>query len=93
MAIAFIIAVIGIRFLFLVYQHKLSTGNLLRSCYHIGLTMTPTLVFTIVIAEILRDRYNVSPVIFGSLMIYALANSFIPGIFMKRFRSKEMQLL
>jgi Kef-type K+ transport system membrane component KefB len=49
----------------------------------VGVPMLPTTVFTLVIAEILRDQFQVSPVIFGGLVIYTLINTLIPGLFMR----------
>lgn len=49
----------------------------------VGVPMLPTTVFTLVIAEILRDEFGVSPVIFGGLVIYTLINTLIPGLFMR----------
>jgi hypothetical protein len=46
----------------------------------IGMAMVPTLVFTLVIAEILRDQFLVPRHIFGGLIIYTLVNTLIPGI-------------
>lgn len=45
----------------------------------IGVSMLPTLIFTLVIAEILRDQFLIPPFIFGALVIYALANTLIPS--------------
>jgi Kef-type K+ transport system membrane component KefB len=45
----------------------------------VGLSMLPTLVFTLVIAEILRDELAVSRALFGGLIIYAVVNTLIPG--------------
>jgi Kef-type K+ transport system membrane component KefB len=49
----------------------------------VGLSMVPTLVFTLVIAEILRDRFGVSSGIFGGLIIYTLVNTLIPGFVLR----------
>ncbi|MCB0271800.1 MAG: cation:proton antiporter [Bdellovibrionales bacterium] len=45
----------------------------------ISVTMTPTLVFTLVIANILRDRFAIDPAIFGGLILYAIFNTMIPS--------------
>ena len=45
--------------------------------------MLPTLVFTLVIAEILRDEFGVSKYIFGGLIVYTIANTLIPGFALK----------
>jgi Kef-type K+ transport system membrane component KefB len=49
----------------------------------IGASMLPTLVFTLVIAEILRDQFQVTPSIFGALIVYTIANTLIPGFALK----------
>ena len=49
----------------------------------IGTAIVPTLVFTIVIAEILRDRFALSPVLFGALIIFTIVNTLIPGFLLR----------
>ena len=49
----------------------------------IGTAVIPTLVFTIVIAEILRDRFALSPTLFGALIIFALVNTLVPGLVLR----------
>jgi hypothetical protein len=53
--------------------------------------MLPTLVFTLVIAEILRDQFLVPRSIFGGLIIYTLVNTLIPG-FALRLPPPELQV-
>ena len=50
----------------------------------IALSMLPTLVFGLVIAGILRDRFAVAPAIFGGLILYVLATTLLPAFFLKR---------
>jgi hypothetical protein len=54
-----------------------------------GAGLIPTLVFTLIIAEILRDRFGVPSWLFGGLVIYALGNTMIPG-FILRVPSAEL---
>jgi Kef-type K+ transport system membrane component KefB len=61
---------------------RLSEG--MKTSLRVGVPMLPTTVFTLVIAEILRDRFLVSPAVFGGLIIYTLINTLIPGLFMRR---------
>ncbi len=49
----------------------------------IGTAIIPTLVFSIVIAEILRDRFGLPPVLFGALIIFTLVNTLIPGFVLR----------
>ena len=41
--------------------------------------LLPTLVFTLVIAEIVRERYAVPQWLYGGLVAYTLLNTLIPG--------------
>jgi Kef-type K+ transport system membrane component KefB len=69
---------------YLVALHRrLSLGESVRSGARIGISIAPTLVFTLVIAEILRDRFAVSPVIFGGLIVYTLVNTLLPGFILR----------
>jgi Kef-type K+ transport system membrane component KefB len=49
----------------------------------VGASLTPTLVFTLVIAEILRDSFGLGPALFGGLVIYALVNTVLPTIVLR----------
>lgn len=49
----------------------------------IGLAVIPTLVFTIVIAEILRDRFALRPELFGALIVFTLVNTLLPGFLLR----------
>jgi hypothetical protein len=55
----------------------------LRVGARIGVSLVPTLVFTLVIAELLRDSFGVTPALFGGLVIYALVNTVLPTILLK----------
>lgn len=45
----------------------------------IGTAVIPTLVFTIVIAEILEERFNLQPHLFGALIVFTLVTTLLPG--------------
>ncbi len=61
-------------------HRKLVFGEGLRESLLVGTPMLPTLVFTLVIAEILRERFAISANLYGGLVIYAILNSLIPGL-------------
>jgi Kef-type K+ transport system membrane component KefB len=67
-----------------VYVHR--RGRLqesMRASLRIGVPMLPTTVFTLVIAGILRDVFQISPTIFGGLIVYTLINTLVPGLFLR----------
>lgn len=51
----------------------------LKGGLRVGAALLPTLVFTLVIAGILRDVYAVPGYVFGGLIVYTLANTLLPG--------------
>jgi Kef-type K+ transport system membrane component KefB len=77
---------LGIPFrLALVALHRLlAMGEPLERGMRIGVSMIPTLVFTLVIAAILRERYDLDPNIFGGLIVYTLANTLVPGFALRQ---------
>ena len=42
------------------------------------MSLLPTLVFTLVLAEILRAQYGVAPHVFGGLVLCAIVTTLVP---------------
>ncbi len=79
LGVAFLATMVPLRLAIVAVHRRLALGESLRKGLRIGVSMLPTLVFTLVIAEILRDRFGVSPAVFGGLIVYTLANTLIPS--------------
>jgi Kef-type K+ transport system membrane component KefB len=75
---------ISLRLVPLVLHRRIVFGESLRRSLHVGLPMLPTLVFTLVIAGILRARFAIGPELFGGLMVYTILSSLIPGLVFRR---------
>jgi Kef-type K+ transport system membrane component KefB len=56
--------------------HTLREG--FRAALRVSVPMLPTLVFTLVIAQILRDRFAAPPAILGGLVLYAVLTTMLP---------------
>jgi len=54
-----------------------------REAFRVSAPLLPTLVFTLVIAEILRERFVLPPWLFGGLVWYTVLNTIIPGLVMR----------
>jgi Kef-type K+ transport system membrane component KefB len=76
---AFLAVMVPVRIALVAVHRRAALGESWRRATRIGISMLPTLVFTLVIAQILRDTYAVPPALFGGLVIYTLANTLIPG--------------
>jgi Kef-type K+ transport system membrane component KefB len=79
----FLILGLPLRILLVAAHRKLRFGESLRDGLRVAVPLLPTLVFTLVIAEILRERFAAPPEIFGGLIVYALVNTAIPSLFFR----------
>jgi Kef-type K+ transport system membrane component KefB len=75
----FLALILPLRIAMVAAHRRLALGEPLRDGVRVALSMLPTLVFTLVIAEILRDEFGVSRAVFGGLIIYTVVNTLIPG--------------
>jgi len=99
------LAALGIGLLFSVFgislrlvpiwlHRRLVFGESLRRSLVVATPMLPTLVFTLVIAGILRERFDIGPELFGGLVVYATVSSLIPGfVFHRLLPEVEEELL
>lgn len=74
---------IPIRLLIVSVHRRAALGESIRTGLRISMMMLPTLVFTLVLAGILRDRFDAPGYIVGGLIIYTLVNTLLPGLFFK----------
>lgn len=82
-AAALLIVVLPIRILRVAWHRKLALDEPWKVGARIGTAVIPTLVFTIVIAEILRNRFELEPELFGSLIVFTVVNTLLPGFALK----------
>jgi Kef-type K+ transport system membrane component KefB len=59
-------------------HRRLALGESFGRSLSVGAPILPTLVFTLVIAEILVDRFAAPAWLFGGLIVYTVVNSFLP---------------
>ncbi len=64
-------------------HRRLALGESWRESARIAVPLLPTLVLTLVIAELLRARFAVGPAVFGGLIVYTLVNTLIPGLVLR----------
>jgi Kef-type K+ transport system membrane component KefB len=56
-----------------------------RGSFRVAIALTPTLIFTLVIAEILRENFSISPSLYGGLLVYAAIASILPALVLPSF--------
>ncbi len=79
LAAALLVIVLPIRILRVAWHRKLALNEPWRIGARIGTAVVPTLVFTIVIAEILEERFALCPRLYGALIFFSLVNTLLPG--------------
>lgn len=83
LGLGLVAAVVPLKVLVVSVHRRLSLREPVRDGARVGLSLVPTLVFTIVIADILRERYALPPQLYGALLVYTLANTTLPGLLLR----------
>lgn len=78
---AFIVIVLPFRLFTVSLHRRVALKESFRQSYRVSIPMLPTLVFTLVLAGILRDEYNVPDWLFGGLIVYTIVNTILPSLF------------
>jgi Kef-type K+ transport system membrane component KefB len=76
-------AVLPVRVGIVWLQRRLMFGEPHRSSLRVAVSLAPTLVFTLVLAAILRARFDLSDAWFGALLVYAALNTALPSLVLK----------
>lgn len=90
--LAFIAIIIPLRIALVVAHRRWVLREPIGEGVRVGVALLPSLVFTLVIAEILRDRYIAPRAVFGGLIIYTLVNTLLPGFFLRVRRTVGEQV-
>lgn len=65
-------------------QRRFIRGETAMGSLRVAAALTPTLIFTLVLASILRERFHISDAIYGGLLIYAGMSTMLPAIFLTK---------
>ncbi|MBK6847445.1 MAG: cation:proton antiporter [Proteobacteria bacterium] len=83
LGLAFVVVAVPLRVGTVAVFRRLALGEPWRDGARVGLSLVPTLVFTLVLADILRERYALSSHLFGALIVFALVNTALPGVLLR----------
>jgi Kef-type K+ transport system membrane component KefB len=75
----FLVVCVPLRVAVTVAHRRVALGEATAQARRVGVAMIPTLVFTLVLSEILRDRFGGSVTLVGALIIYTVMNTMIPA--------------
>lgn len=76
-------AVLPLRIGIVWLQRRMMFGESTGSSLRVALALTPTLVFTLVIADILHARFGLSDTWLGALVIYTVLNTMLPSLLLR----------
>ncbi len=71
-------------------QRRLIKGESAAGSLRVAAALTPTLIFTLVLASILRERFHISDVLYGALLIYAGMSTMLPSLLMSKPGNSDM---
>jgi Kef-type K+ transport system membrane component KefB len=80
---AFLATAVPFRLGLTLVHRRFALGEKFETGLRISISMLPTLVFTLVLAQILRERFAVPSFVFGGLVLYALVNTSLPALFLR----------
>ncbi|MBI1395877.1 MAG: cation:proton antiporter [Betaproteobacteria bacterium] len=60
-------------------QRRILFADSHATSLRVSVTLMPTLIFTLVLATILRERYALSDLLFGALLVYAMLTTMLPS--------------
>jgi Kef-type K+ transport system membrane component KefB len=73
-------AVLPLRVLGVWAQRRFIKHESSRSSLNVALALTPTLIFTLVLATILRESFGIAETLYGALLVYAAATTILPSL-------------
>ena len=77
------------RLLAITAHRRIALGEPPSQGARVAMAMAPTLVFTLVLASILRDDYGLPPHIFGGLIVYTIIDTVLPAVYFRHAPSPD----
>jgi Kef-type K+ transport system membrane component KefB len=81
--LALVVTLVPLRIAVISLHRMLAFKESFAASRRIGSAMIPTLVFTLVILDILVERFGVSPTIGGALVFYTVVNTTLPAFVLR----------
>ncbi len=64
-----------------------------RGGLRVAIALTPTLIFTLVIARILRESFHIDDALYGGLLIYAAISTALPSFVLPRLTERVLTVM
>ena len=83
LGLVMVVVMIPLRLIVVAGHRRAALKETFREGSRVAVPMLPTLVFTLVLAQILREQFDISNAIYGGLIIYAIVSSLIVSVVFK----------
>ena len=70
------------------FSRRSATGG-----FRVAIALTPTLIFTLVIAGILHESFHIDDALYGGLLVYAAISTMLPSLVLPRFAQNTLNQL
>ncbi|HEY8312423.1 MAG TPA: cation:proton antiporter, partial [Gemmatimonadaceae bacterium] len=77
--LALVVLLIPLRIAITVAQRRLALRDHVAAARRVGIALVPTLVFTLVLTDILNTDFGVAKYVLGALVLYTIINTSIPA--------------
>jgi Kef-type K+ transport system membrane component KefB len=92
LGLAFTLVVLPLRVGMLWLQRRFVKGETALGSLRVAVALTPTLIFTLVLATILRERFQIPDALYGGLLFYAGASTLVPSLVLARSVDFKLQV-
>lgn len=83
LGLALLVVVVPLRIGITAIHRRLGLRETISDARRIGVALVPTLVFTLVLTQILAERYQTSATLLGGLVLYTVLNTVLPALFLR----------
>jgi Kef-type K+ transport system membrane component KefB len=83
LGLAFVAVAVPLRVALFAGFRRVALAEPMRQGARVAVSLVPTLVFTLVLADILRERFGLADHLFGALVVFALVNTALPGLLLR----------
>lgn len=74
-------------------QAKFISRRSTRGGFRVAIALTPTLIFTLVIAAMLRESFHVADTLYGGLLVYAAITTVLPSLVLPGLAEKSIDVM
>lgn len=86
---ALLAVVLPLRVLLVALVRRGTAGSTLGEGARLGTALAPTLVFTLVLGDILADRFALGADLHGALAVFTIVNTMVPGLLLRACARRE----